>query len=109
MNRGIKIKPFRNKVCKDEIPVVGNLALTPTQMLKMQEKGIPISSHNFVNEYYDGDFNCSWDVPLDRQRGVDINDMWNHSENVKRGVKNQVRRQYHSVQGYKNTIEKGNE
>ena len=37
--------------------------------------------------FHDGDPYQTYDVPLDRQRGIDINDMWNAQENLKKKFK----------------------
>lgn len=67
----------------DEIPVYGNLVVTPAQMLKMAEKGIPISSNNTSFRPEDGESNPSFDIPLDRLRGVDPAFMWEESQIIK--------------------------
>lgn len=83
----IKIRPYKAKPSENDIPVNGKLALTPAKMMKMAERGIPISSQTLNNEYFDGDIKVSWEVPMDRQRGVDVNDMWNHNEDVRKRLK----------------------
>lgn len=67
----------------DELPVYSNLVVTPSQMLKMAEKGIPISSQNTSFQPSDGEKNPSFDLPLDRLRGVDPAAMWEHSQVIK--------------------------
>lgn len=59
----------------DFLAVRPNLAVTPAQMLELAKGGIPVSGPN-VHNFFDGVANPSFDVPLDRQRGVDIADMW---------------------------------
>lgn len=71
----------------DEIPVYGNLVVTPSQMLKMAEKGIPISSQNTAFQPSDGEKNPSFDLPLDRIRGVDPAAMWEKSQIIKQKAK----------------------
>lgn len=68
---------------EDEIPVYGNLVVTPSQMLKMAEKGIPISSNNTSYRPEDGEKNPSFDITLDRLRGVDPAAMWEESQIIK--------------------------
>lgn len=68
---------------EQELPVYGNLAVTPAQMLDMAEKGIPISSQNIAMSVKDGEENPSWDLPLDQLRGVDPAAMWEHSQVIK--------------------------
>lgn len=78
-----KLKFFRNKWREDEDKTIPNLALTPSQMLDMAEHGIPISNGNLSQLYDDGTVNPSWDIDLDRQRGVDVNQMWEHNQEIK--------------------------
>ena len=101
MDRRYKLKFFRNKESEHDIPVVPNLAITPAQMLKLQEQGIPISSQQLNKEYYDGDTRVSWDIPLDRQRGVSVNDMWNHQQDVREKLKEEAKKGFRNVKNYK--------
>lgn len=86
-NDRAKLKPFRNVISEEDDKTVPGLAMTPAQMMSLAEKGIPISNQQLNNEYYDGDVNCSDFVPLDRQRGVDVNEMWNKKKDVRAAVK----------------------
>lgn len=81
------IKPYFKKDNPDDIEVNGTLAITPAKMQKLSEQGIPISSQVINQVYFDGENNPSWDVPMDRKRGIDINDMWQHEQNVKTKLK----------------------
>ena len=65
-------------------PVLPHAAYDLHELDDMRKQGIGISVSNAENLYYDGDVNCSFDVPLDMQRGVDINDLWNATQSVKR-------------------------
>lgn len=82
-----KLKPFKNVISEDDILTIPDLAMTPAQMMSLAENGIPISNQHLNNEYYDGDVNISDDIPLDRQRGVDVNEMWNKKQDVKKALK----------------------
>lgn len=97
MNRKIKLKPFVNVFHDDDIPVVPDLAITPSQMLSMAEKGLPISNQSLASEYFDGDVNIGWEVPLDRQRNVDVNEMWNKERDVRKAMKEMTKdaKKYH--------------
>lgn len=68
---------------ENELPVYGNLVVTPAKMMEMQEKGIPISAQNMAYSPADGEANPSWDLPLDRLRGVDPAQMWEESQVIK--------------------------
>lgn len=70
-----------------ELPVFGNLVVTPAQMQKMTEKGIPISSQNIAMTPQDGQPNPSWDLPLDQLRGIDPAQMWEESQIIKQRAK----------------------
>ncbi|MBQ8501022.1 MAG: hypothetical protein IJ494_01775 [Bacteroides sp.] len=72
---------------ENELPVYGNLVVTPSKMLEMSEKGIPISSQNMAFQPSDGEQNPSWDLPLDRLRGVDPAEMWEYSQVIKQRAK----------------------
>ena len=78
-----KLKFFRNKLSEFDENTVPGLAITPAQMLSMAENGIPISNHQLSTLYDEGTVNPSWDIDMDRQRGVDPIDMWNHTQEVK--------------------------
>lgn len=53
------------------------LAYTPSEMLSLAERGIPVNQANAgENNFYDGELNPSWTVPIERDRGVDIADVW---------------------------------
>lgn len=52
------------------------LAYTPAQMMKLAERGVPISSANIDSHFFDGQVNPAWDIPLERQRGIDVSDIW---------------------------------
>lgn len=66
----------RTKRAQFEKPVQNGLALTPAQIMRMSERGIPVTTQNLDGMYYDGDTRPSWDIPLDMQRGVDVATMW---------------------------------
>lgn len=70
----------------DSIVVKGGLASTPSQMLELASKGVPISENN-VSNFFDGEKNPSWDVPLYRQRNVDIADVWQAEQDAKKVLK----------------------
>lgn len=59
-----------------------HLAFDLRDLEEMRRQGKPISVQNAESMYYEGSTDCSFDLPLDSQRGVDINDMWNHSKSV---------------------------
>lgn len=77
-------------VCKrteSDLPVKGGLSVTPAEMFDMARRGIPVTTANLDMQFNDGEVNPSWDIPVDRQRGVDIGEIWQTSMDVKRKVK----------------------
>lgn len=76
---------------EDEDPCQSGLAVTPRQMLELQQQGIPVSSQLAAAVFSDGDFRLDFTPLLDTQRHVDICDLWEHRMTVrdkfKRGEK----------------------
>lgn len=67
-----------------DIPVQNGLSVTPSQMLKLAEQGVPVTSQNLESQFYDGDTRPSWDVPLDQQRGIDVATIWQRRKDISR-------------------------
>lgn len=67
---------------KNEEIVQNGLALTPAQILKMAEAGIPASSANNPN-LVDGSKENNWIVPIEERRGIDMADLWNERQDIK--------------------------
>lgn len=63
------------KVNPGFMPTRQGLAYSPSKMLELAERGIPISSPN-VGTFFDGVDRPEWSVPIERQRGVDPADVW---------------------------------
>lgn len=81
------MKKIRHKysTCKRRVGeeiVQNGLALTPSEILKMAENGIPASSANNPN-LIDGTPDNNWVVPLEERRGIDMNDLWNERQDIK--------------------------
>lgn len=75
------------KLKEFEHPVQSGKTTSPAQAMKLVEQGVPISTHNAnADLFFDGDDNPSFDIPLDRQRNADINDMWNEMHDVNKRV-----------------------
>lgn len=78
--------------------VQNNLAYTPAQMQQMVEHGVPVTTHNLNPDlFFDGvPINQgTFDLPLDRLRGVDVADCWQADCSVKKkakkGLKNDIK------------------
>lgn len=64
----------------DEPIVVPDLAFDLADLDRLRQQGKPISLDNAASLYYDGQENQTVPyVPIERQRGTDINDVWNAS------------------------------
>lgn len=67
----------------DEEPVRNGLAVTPSQMIELTERNIPISAQNLGLTYDEGYSKLDFDVPSEYVRGVDISDLWEGQQAVK--------------------------
>ena len=73
------------KYQKHETKVRSGLSTTPAQMWDLMIQGKPISSFELDPSLFnDGDPYQTYDLSLDQQRGIDVNDMWNAQQNAKR-------------------------
>lgn len=86
------MRKFRTKraFCKckslpSDEKVVPNLAITPSQMAKMVENGQAVTSQ-FQRDFFDGENNPSWEVPVDRMRGVDIVETWEEQKSARKHI-----------------------
>lgn len=77
------VKTTQCENCK----VIPGLAYTPSDMARMSDRGISISSMNDQN-FYDGSPSAKFDVPIELRRGVDVNDAWNASRSSRRKILN---------------------
>lgn len=77
---------------RENEPIVQNgLAITPTDMYELQQKGIPISVPSLGELYDEGYSNLDFTPPLEYTRGVDLNDLYEAGQKgrerlVQRGV-----------------------
>lgn len=88
-NRNIQQPAFccEPKRHDDELPVLGNLAVTPAEMMRMSEQGLPVTNQNmnYLNDPVQKE--PSWELPLDALRGVDPATMWEESQCIKQRAK----------------------
>ena len=89
--RKVRVK---NRLCKtrtsvDDIPVRPNLAVTPAQMAKMTEQGVAVSSQ-IASDFNDGETNVSFDLPVDRVRGMDIVELWESEKTARQRIKSHI-------------------
>lgn len=85
-------------VQKDKNPVKSHLAITPAQMDTAREQGVPITPNNVNPDLIqDGTTNPQFEIEFERQRGVDIAELWQDAETSRKRLgdfkKIQVRKQ----------------
>lgn len=87
------------KRLENEDKVLDGQSITPAQMYSMAQQGKPISAHQLPAEYFDdGQPYQTDEIPIDRQRGIDVIDCWEASKDSqnklnefkKKGVKNAI-------------------
>ena len=91
------VKSRQDRFCcpkrhEHESQVKNGLSVTPSGMLDMAQKGIPITSQLNGNSYDDGVSELDFMPPLECTRGVDIADMWEARENLKSKVRDAKQR-----------------
>lgn len=80
-----------------EQDVQSGLAMTPSQVMKMAEKGLPITTRNLGITYDEGYSQLDFDPPLEHRRGVDIGDLFEARMDSKaklRGLRNSGQLEY---------------
>ena len=71
------------KYQKGEEHVQSGQSITPAQMWELAQQGKPIASHILPDDQFDdGDPYATYDLPLDRQRGIDVVEMWEASKDI---------------------------
>lgn len=84
-SRDIFSKPRR---LENEEQVQSGLALTPSEMMEMANKGVPITPQNFDGLQYDEGYSkLDFDVPIEYRRGIDIGDCWEAEMDAKARLK----------------------
>lgn len=68
--------------------VVPGLAISPAEMLKLNQQGIAVSSGNTNLAYESGHAATSWDIAPENRRGVDIADLWQLQETTSKKLSN---------------------
>lgn len=81
MKHGLrKVAYCRRK--KGETVVQNGLAVTPSDVLRMAESGIPASAQMNA-QMIDGHTGSDWNIPIEERRGVDIATLWQESHNIR--------------------------
>lgn len=73
--------------CENDEKVQSGLSVTPSEMMKLAERGIPVSSQS-LSSFYDGESNPSWDLPLEQRRGIDMAALWQEGKDIRQKLKN---------------------
>lgn len=74
-----------------ELVVKNGLAITPQKMFEMAKRGIPVTTANAADMEKFGEANPSWEIPIDRVRGVDVATMWEQSSVIRNKLQNNYR------------------
>lgn len=78
------MRVYRNKANNQVIPIIQGQAITPVQMDQLRKKGQSISAFQLSAEnFYDGDVNPQFDIPIENQRHVDVATIWEHQMDAK--------------------------
>lgn len=89
MNKFLKLHSTNNVRTKS-IPktiVAQNLALTPSDMLDMTERGVPISTNMLSPEYFDdGKIGLSTNVAFSNRRGIEAVDVYEYQSRARSKV-----------------------
>lgn len=65
-------------------PVVREgLAYSPADMAKLTERGMPVNSLNNSQVHFDGEDNPSWFIGSERERFVDVADLWEQDQLIR--------------------------
>lgn len=92
------LSQLNKKACKTRayntapVYVQGNLALTPSDMIRSARLGTPISSQSLSADLFDdGELGPAREVPFLLQRGIDVGDVASYQEQCRSKVRNYVR------------------
>lgn len=87
----IRLNRYKNHgrhiyVCRkseDDSVVRDGLSYSPADMERLTSRGMPVNSLNTGTAYIDGEENPSFEVTSDRQRHVDICDLWEQHQKIR--------------------------
>lgn len=71
-------------------PVQNGLAVTPSQMLELSQRGIPVAPNNLGLGYQEGVSDLDFEPPLNYRRGIDIGDLYEAREDIKSKIRKAV-------------------
>ena len=75
-----------NYKSSDHFRTQANLAVTPAQMYKMAENGIPISAQ--TNAAIEGELRPTWDIPIDKIKHIDPAELWEARQTIGKKYRN---------------------
>lgn len=98
-------KYFRAAKCdlhSDELPVQSDLAYTPSKMLELAEKGIPVSTQTAAlpGSFDEGFRTLDFEPDIIHRRGVDLTDVWEAQQEAHARISGAVKkaRKNHAAQ-----------
>lgn len=80
-----------NYVCRtseDDIIVREGLAYSPSDMARLNERGMPVNGLNAGKAFIDGEENPNFEVSTDRQRHVEIAELWEQHQIIREKARN---------------------
>jgi hypothetical protein len=76
---------YKNKTEKN--PVKSRLAMTPKQMDQARQAGQPISTSTLPDSMFDdGYVGVKLEIPIDRQRGIDVAQIWQETKTLEKKI-----------------------
>lgn len=69
-----------------ETKVKNGLAITPAQVLKMAEAGLPVSAQ-LQYQTVEGHTGSDWNLGIEDRRGIDIGQVWQESQSARKRLK----------------------
>ena len=77
--------------CANDMVVREGLAYSPADMARLTERGMPVNGLNTGKAFIDGEENPDFAVSSDRQRFVDISDLWEEHQAIRERARNAAR------------------
>lgn len=62
------------------------LSMSPADISRAVSRGVAVSSQLNEELFFDGDDNPTFDVPIERQRGVDVADVWQAQQSARKKI-----------------------
>lgn len=85
----MKMKNNKFATCKrkvTETAVRNGLAVTPSQVLKMAESGLPVSAQ-LQYQMVEGHEGSDWTLGIEERRGIDMAQVWQESKSARKRLK----------------------